>query len=423
MRHLRLLATVATLLAVCPAPTDAQQTPTLSNVFLDCQAPFCDFDHFRREIEFVNWVRDREDGDAHVLVTAQRTGGGGWEFTLAFLGRRQLAGRGDTLRFTSRNTDTEAEIREGLTQTLALGLVPFAARTAIAGRLRVGFTPDTAAQGAQVAPADDPWNFWTFRVGLNASIEGEAQQFESTIRGSASASRTTEHLKIQVAFSGRRSKDEFELEDTTIVNITENYSGDFLTVWSLGRRWSAGVGVEANRSTFSNRDLAVFGGPALEFNIFPYDQSTRQRLSFLYRTEVAAFNYDELTVEGELSEILPRHRLSVAASVQQPWGRIHGSVSVVQYLHDPEVHRIDSFASTSIRIFRGLSVNVFAQFSRIKDQFFLPAAGLTPEEVLLRRRQRETDFRYDLSVGFSYRFGSTFANIVNPRMGEGGFFF
>ena len=44
-------------------------------VFMDCQAPRCDFDHFRREIEWVNWVRDRQDAEVHVLVTSQRTGG------------------------------------------------------------------------------------------------------------------------------------------------------------------------------------------------------------------------------------------------------------------------------------------------------------------------------------------------------------
>jgi len=44
------------------------------------------------------------------------------------------------------------------------------------------------------------------------------------------------------------------------------------------------------------------------------------------------------------------------------------------------------------------------------------ASYLTEEEILLRRRQRETDFRFDAGVGLSFQFGSKFANIVNPRM-------
>ena len=67
------------------------------------------------------------------------------------------------------------------------------------------------------------------------------------------------------------------------------------------------------------------------------------------------------------------------------------------------------------RLFRGLELDVFGEGSRIKDQFYLPAEDLSPEEILLRRRQRETDFRFDVGIGFSYRFGSKLANIVNPR--------
>ena len=54
--------------------------------------------------------------------------------------------------------------------------------------------------------------------------------------------------------------------------------------------------------------------------------------------------------------------------------------------------------------------------SRIKDQLYLPQEDLTPEEVLLRVRSRQTDFRYSLNAGISFRFGSKFNNVVNPRM-------
>jgi len=74
------------------------------------------------------------------------------------------------------------------------------------------------------------------------------------------------------------------------------------------------------------------------------------------------------------------------------------------------------------RLFRGLNFDIDAEISRIKDQFYLSAEGINPDDILLRRRQRETDFRYELSLGFSYRFGSKFANVVNPRMGGVGRF-
>ena len=41
--------------------------------------------------------------------------------------------------------------------------------------------------------------------------------------------------------------------------------------------------------------------------------------------------------------------------------------------------------------------------------------GYTDEEILLRQRELGTEFRYWLSFGLSYRFGSIYNNAVNPR--------
>ncbi|UCG88294.1 MAG: hypothetical protein JSW71_07045, partial [Gemmatimonadota bacterium] len=117
--------------AMVPCGRAAAQEPRREEallVFLDCQSWRCDFDHLRREITYVNWVRDRGDAQVHVLVTTQTTGGGGTEFTLAFIGLRDFAGREDTLQYVSRASDTDDEVRNGLSRTLSLGLVRYAAQ-------------------------------------------------------------------------------------------------------------------------------------------------------------------------------------------------------------------------------------------------------------------------------------------------------
>lgn len=81
----------AVVLPLVPATLSGQETPPAQQtealrVFLDCQTFFCDFDHFRREIAFVNWMRDRQDAQVHILGTGQGTGGGGREFTFTFIG-------------------------------------------------------------------------------------------------------------------------------------------------------------------------------------------------------------------------------------------------------------------------------------------------------------------------------------------------
>jgi hypothetical protein len=74
---------------------------------------------------------------------------------------------------------------------------------------------------------------------------------------------------------------------------------------------------------------------------------------------------------------------------------------------------------------KGLQLNLFGSYGRVRDQLYLPREGATDEEVLLRLRQLQTSYRYFFSVGLSYTFGSLFNNIVNPRFGgsEGTMFF
>lgn len=401
------------------AALDAQQLDRTLTVFLDCQTRNCDFDHFRRELTFVNWVREPQLADVHMLTTSEETGGGGREYAIAFLGRRSFIEWTDTLRHTSRNTDTDAEVREALTARLQLGLARYVARTPSSQYLRLLYDPPEEAEAAPATAADDPWNFWTFRIGLDGSLAAEARESGLSIDGSLGADRVTEAFKIGFGLFGEYEREEFELEDgATLVSTEENYFADASAVWSLGRHWSAGIGAGAGRSTFSNEDLAVTGGPAVEYNVFPYSESTNRQITLRYRAEGAAFNYTEITVTGQTSEVLPRHRLSLGAAFRQPWGQLNGFLEGIQYLHDPTVHRIETFGRVEFRVFRGLSVQLDGEFARIKDQISLSAADLTPEEILLQRRERETDFTFELSAGFTIRFGSAFANVVNPRMSE-----
>lgn len=78
------------------------------------------------------------------------------------------------------------------------------------------------------------------------------------------------------------------------------------------------------------------------------------------------------------------------------------------------------WVNLEIRLFRGLNLELSGSVDRIKDQLYLSGEGLTPEERLLRVRALETDFRYFASIGLSYRFGSSVADVVNPRMSRFG---
>jgi hypothetical protein len=101
---------------------------------------------------------------------------------------------------------------------------------------------------------------------------------------------------------------------------------------------------------------------------------------------------------------------------QEPWGELFGSAQWFQYWHDWDRHRVELDGGIEVRIVRGLSFDLFGSVARVKDQIYLSKVDLAPEEILLELRELGTDFRFSLDVGLSYRFGSIFNNVVNPRI-------
>ncbi len=406
---------VPTPKAVAQEPAAPEEREVVLRVFLDCQTHPCDFDFLRREIPFVNYVRDRQDADVHVMVTSQPTGGGGRSFTLDFIGRRGFEELDDRLQVSVRPNLAEEETLARLARAIKLGLMRYVARTPDADRLRIVFEEEGGEQ-AVAGPEDDPWNFWVFRASLRGSFNGEARRNFLSAFGSFSADRVTEGLKIELGVDGRYFESNFEVDDTTTVtSITRNYELESLTVWSLGDRWSAGLQSGAEHSTFRNRELALRLAPALEWNLFPYEESERKQLTFLYSLGFNNFDWREETVFGETSERRVDHTLRISLSVRQPWGEAGGSLEASHFLDDIGQNRIRAGAGINLRLFRGLSLDLFGNASRVRDQINLPAGDATEEEVLLRIRELQTGFEYGFSFGFSYTFGSIFSNVVNPR--------
>ena len=414
----------ALLVSLFAVPTARAQVPTTNgslHVFLDCHSHYCDFDYFRETIPVVNWVRDRADADVHLLVTNEDTAGGGTVLTLTYIGLQTFAGRTYTIRHIIEGNDTYEEARQGFAQAIELGLGPFFAETTT-GRLVTMSYDTTSGIAATAAPEVDPWDFWVFRVSLNGSANGESEQQFISGNGSFSANRTTDQLKLSFFARANGDRSEFHVVDstegldTTYISTRTRYHLETLAVWSVGAHWSAGGGAEVNRSSTDNLDFGIQGGPTVEYNIFPYSVSTRRILTLRYMIGLSGSNYTQETIYDRTSEVHPAHLFECNFDVQEPWGSVHAGVDAFQYLHDLSKHSAGLHGRLSVRVFRGLDFNLGGDVSRIKDQLYLSKEGLTPEEVLLQRRTRGTDFRYGVNLGLSYRFGSKFNNVVNPRM-------
>ena len=423
----RLLAIATGALAVAGVyaePLGAQEdTPVVNGngalrVFLDCEGRrgVCDFDFYRREIPYVNYTRDREDAQVHVLMTSEGTGSGGQRFTLDFIGREAFVEVTDRLEVVTRaNLALEQRLTE-IARTLELGLLRYVARTDQAANIEVRYE-GAGLDEAAARPEDDPWNFWTFRLRANGELEVDERTESYELSGGFSADRVTDALKLEFSVDGSYNRRLFETSDTTsVTSIRESWEAEGLSVWSLSDHWSLGTAYELGHSSFGNEDLQLQVGPALEYNIFPYSESTRRQFNFLYTIGVRYHDYIEQTVFLKDEETLPHHRFSVRLSVRQPWGESYGFLTFSQFLHDPSKNRFTAFAGADFRIFRGLSLRLNANYSRIRDQLNVPAGDATAEEVLLRQRVLQSGFEYGLSVGFSYTFGSIYSNVVNPRL-------
>lgn len=400
-----------------PSPPSTAQGEPL-RVFLDCEPFICDFDHFRREVAFVSYVRDRMDAELHVLVTSQETGAGGEEYTFLFIGLLDREGAEDTLRYFSAPDETEDETRSGLIQTFQLGLVRFVAPTPLGRQIRISYRGPSPEESME--QIEDPWNLWVFRIRVSGEVEGARRESSRSFDGSVSAGRVTEDLKVDLSARGDWSEDRFEFSDGEESTFSRrNFDIQGTVVWSLGPHWSAGVSGSASGSTRQNQDLAVRGGPAVEYNIYPYAESTRRQITFLYKVEAARFDYEEATLFDRTSESRFVHSFEIGSAFEQPWGELDISLDASNYLDDFSQHRMELFSRFEIRLFRGLSLDVSGSAARVKDQIYEPREDIPDEDVLLRRRELGTDYRFSVDIGFNYTFGSVFNNIVNPRMSTG----
>ena len=295
------------------APGEAQEpdeSPEALRVFLDCGRG-CDRDYLRREITFVNYVRDRRDAQVHVLVTTEGSGGG-TQYTFDFIGLETFEGNDVRHAYSQSRTDTRDETRAGIAQVLRVGFLHYIIDTPLAYEIEIR-TGSGRGQGRQLMAQrdDDPWNFWVFCVSTNVRASGEASRRQRNFNGSASANRTTEEWIIRVELNGSYRESITELSTGDFTNITTRYRFDGQVMKSLGEHWGASMRGGVSASTFLNQDqrLSVFTG--IEFSVFPYSESSRRSLTLSYEAGLEVFDYEEETIFSKFEETLGAQEVQV----------------------------------------------------------------------------------------------------------------
>lgn len=380
-------------------------------VYIDC--PFCDMNFIRTEVTFVNYVSDSQSSDVHILVTRQRTGGGGREFTIAFIGRNKFKGIEQTKKYHSNASETDDDRRKGLVRVFKLGLVQYVSDTPLEDFLSVTFKRSVEPQ-----PIKDKWNNWVFGVSMRGNFEGEELSKSYSYSLSLWGNRVTEDWKFMFWLNNRYRYEEYEVDEETITSDSLRRIFYSQLVKSVSDHWSVGATVRVFHNTYDNAEFFVNFSPAIEYNLFPYSQSTRRQLRFQYKIGYNYHKYIEETIFEKTSEHLFSQSLSVIFAMKEPWGEIVTELEGGNYFHDFAKNKIEFSGEVDLKIFKGLSFNVFGSYSRVRDQLSLPGSGVSKDEILLEIKQLATSYRYELSFGFRYRFGSIYNNVVNPRFGN-----
>jgi hypothetical protein len=408
-----LVLAAATIQAQEPRPGPDIETlkKTAPRIFIDCGS--CDIDYIKTEVTFVNYVRDRKEAQVHVLITTQATGSGGQEYLLSFLGQNEFQGVDDSVRYFANRTDTDDEIRRGLVHALKIGLAGYAARTPIAARLTVDYEapPQTGA-------VIDRWKNWVFSLSGDGYFQGEQSTSSDYWGLNLSANRITPDIKIRLGVSGSFNGNRYDYEDQTTKSTQENYSFNGLTVWSLGEHWSAGIALDVYSSTYENTLISIRPAPAVEFNVYPYSESSRRQLRFLYKVGLQDVRYREETIYYKTRETLWNESLSVTLDVKEKWGSVSTSLTGSHYFHGLTKYNLTLYGSVNLNLFKGLSAFVAGAGSRIHDQLSLIKGDASLDEILLHRRQLATGYNYFVMCGLSFTFGSIYTNVVNPRFGS-----
>jgi hypothetical protein len=370
-------------------------------------------DYIRKEIPYVNYVRDIKDADVYIISTNQRTGSGGYEQTFFFTGQNLCSGMSDTLSFTTGPDETQEERRIKEVRTLKMGLMRYVAKTPLADYINI-----TSNAPISETVSSDPWNSWVYKASFNGRLDKSQSTNSSDLTGDISATRVSQNWKIDLRGRYNQTHSSFDIAGAKVISTTTSKSFNGLAVKSISDHWSTGGSFFAGSSTFSNEEMTFKFLPGIEYDLFPYSESTRRQLRLLYSFGYTHFNYIDSTIYNKITEGHLLHSLQAAYEVVQKWGSIELNLDYSNFLYNWSKNNVSFRGTMNLRIFKGMSVFVSGGASLIHDQLSLVKQGASPEEILLKQKELASSFNYFTRFGLTFTFGSIYNNVVNPRFGS-----
>lgn len=419
----RFIALLIMSMSVCQMHSQSEDTIQVNSnavrVYLNCG--YCYQDYLKTEITWVDFVRDQFVANINLLITSLPTGSGGQDFNLIFIGLEDFAGMKDTLHYTSSAIQTDVEIRDGLAQSVKLGLIRYVAKTSDWSKVAIQSSElaDSLQKGVGENPGDDPWNAWVFNVSGNMYGGGQKVSTSFDFYGGLNANRTTAKNKFMIRFNPNYSEDRFEFDNKKSKFVQRNLNSAVFYVKAINEHWSVGGFGSYAQSIFRNLDFSVDAQAAVEYNVYPYKEAQTKAMTFAYYIGGGFLDYTDTTVYNKTKESVIKHNLTYTLIYNKEWGSISGSLYGGQYINLKERYNLGAYLSLDVRIFKGLSVNAYVNYEVLRNQINLRKAGVSEADVYLQQRELSTNYSFWTSVGINYRFGSIYNNVVNPRFSNG----
>jgi hypothetical protein len=369
--------------------------------------------YIKKEINFINYVRDLKEADVYIIVAGEEAGSGGELYTVFIVGQHKFAGMNDTLKVALAPDETEDVFRRKAVSALKMGFMRYMLKTPLSQLFDIRFTVPV-----KETVATDKWNNWVFRTSLQGYLNGERMYKSTSLYSNISVNRVIEKSKFQTYLSYSWDKQKYQLNDSTTWSSTSNSEGlNVYYVKSINDHWSTGFSTGMSRSSYGYYDFQYRIAPAIEYDIFPYSESTRRQFRIMYEAGYIYYDYSDTTIYNKVTENLAYHELSASWEVIQKWGSVDLSLQWSNYFHDWSKNNLSANLHLSVRIFKGMNINFSGSGSIVNDQLSLPKAGISDYDIITRNKMTETKFEYYGSFGLSYTFGSIYNNAVNPRFG------
>lgn len=375
-----------------------------------------DFSYLRRNIKFVDFVRDPKLADVQVLATRLHLASGGRKYFLNFYSGEKREVSDFTLNFVSNPNSTDDMDRVRFSKTLQIGLLNYLSVTSTIDQINISFDAKDTELVQKTDPLKDPWNFWVIRLTAGGGWDAEESKNSFSYSASAQADRITDKLVVRNKFSNKNSTKSYTTsEDEIYRSINIQSEARSRVAYSFTEHLSVGLFVDASRSTYRNTDFSFSAKPAIEYNFFKWKDADQKIFTAAYFIGPAYYKYRDTTFLNRMEDKFLEHNLNCTFELIQPWGEVDIEFGYEGYLNEIQNYNLNAELDISVRITKGLSINFEFIAESIHNQLFLPKEEVSLEELLLNSRKLPTNFQLGGEIGLRLYFGSIYNNVVNER--------